>query len=309
VNGYTHGFDLKEKISCTILSLAAVVTIGSNVLADERLVLDSYTCADFLSDTGKTTNGPRLLRSLMMVSWATGYVAAHQKDNTRADDQAIQLVAETLGDACRRNPTRTAVQAVVDTVKQFTNADTSAEPHLRDPEPASTPNPAAISAPSPTVALRGFFNTYDNFDMKGGELRTLKKIELDKCSAACQSEKSCHAFSFDKWNKWCFLKSTVSSLILEPSTITGVRKNAGGPATSDVAVRMERRPAKSFEGSGLRNVSVGSPESCQQACEHDAKCLGFTFSRADQACKLFENIGTFSPNGNSTSGFKTQYPP
>jgi len=138
-------------------------------------------------------------------------------------------------------------------------------------------------------------------------LRTIKKIELSKCVAACGVDKSCQAYSFDKWNKWCFLKSKVSSLILEPSTISGMRKSGGGPSASSNAIRMDRRDGKSFQGTHVRDATPISPDLCEQACQQDKECLGFTFSKQKDGCRLFGDIATLSLDKNAISGVKTQY--
>jgi hypothetical protein len=56
----------------------------------------------------------------MMIAWATGYAAAHQKDAPRADPKAVQVIAATVGDACRDAPNRQVVEVVVETIAQLT---------------------------------------------------------------------------------------------------------------------------------------------------------------------------------------------
>jgi hypothetical protein len=261
----------------------------------EDIDLGSYTCAQFLADVKAPANGERLLKSMMMISWSTGFAAAFQQSVPRADATAIRLVAATLGVACRKNPELRAVQAMIDQLNQITKSS-----------PQST-NTTPVSPP--VAASRGSFNTYNNFDMKTGDLRTLKKVELSACITSCESDTSCQAYSFDKWNQWCFLKSRVSTLILEPSAITGVRKSVEAPSQSDSGVRMDRRAAKSLEGTSSRSAAAKSQEFCEQTCERDAKCLGFTFSTRNQTCRLFDDISSFSSDKGSVSGVKTQYPP
>ncbi len=86
--------------------------------AKDDFSLDSYSCAQFLQDAAKPSDGRVLLRSMMMIAWATGYATAHQVKVVRADAKAMQLMAATLGDACRQAPDKTTVHAIVDAISK-----------------------------------------------------------------------------------------------------------------------------------------------------------------------------------------------
>jgi hypothetical protein len=285
-----------RRVVCIASSLLIFDLATGVARADENIALDAYTCAQFLQDAKDPEGGLGVLRSLMMISWAAGYAAAHDAGAPRADPKAVQLIAATLGEACRKSPEQKAMQATTDMISQLASGQTLSK--------------NSVVAQVRAVPIRaGGFNTYDNFDMNKGDLRsTLKKIELNKCVASCEAEKSCQAYSFDKWNKWCYLKSSVSTLALEPSATTGIKKNAAEPPKSGASIRIDLRGAKLFEGKS-RNATAKSPDACEQTCEQDGQCLGFTFSKREQACRLFDDISTFSSDTDSISGIKTQYPP
>ncbi len=284
----------------TRLFLASIAvtlaTAQAHSESKESLALDGYTCAQFLADSTKPTDSNKLLKSLMMISWATGYAAAFQQKSPRADAAAIVLIAGTLGDICRENPERTVVQAIGTAINKFAGQE-------------KNPNLATSAAITPTANVNDNFKTYDNFDLPMGDLRRLERIELSKCSAACESDRDCHAYSYDKWNKWCFLKSKPTKLTLEPGSISAIRKNVNDPAQSDANIRIEPRASKAFEGSHYRTATVPSAEHCEQSCQRDLKCLGYTFFKESGNCDLFDDITTFSLNRSATSGFKTQTPP
>jgi PAN domain/HdeA/HdeB family len=265
--------------------------------AAESIALDKYTCAEFLSDTTQTTDGNKLLKSLMMISWATGYAAAFQQKLARADAAAIALIAGALGDACRQKPEQTAVQAIIATIDRFA---------------ASAPAPGngdALAAIKPNPIAKGGFNGFDNFDLPGGDLRRLERVDLDKCAVACESDRDCHAYSYDKWNRWCFLKSKPTTLTLDPGSTSAVKSSSVQPASSIAAVRMEDRTAKAFAGADHQMASGLSVESCQERCRQDRECLGYTYLKKDKSCHLFTDITTFTADTAAMSGFKTQSPP
>lgn len=98
--------------------VAFLLTISGGSNAQENLALDKYSCADFLQDTTQPGNGNKLLRSLMMISWATGYASGTQQKFARADAGAFMLMAGALGEACRKEPALKAVQVIARLVQQ-----------------------------------------------------------------------------------------------------------------------------------------------------------------------------------------------
>ncbi len=98
---------------------AILLMCGGNVQAQETISLDTYTCVQFLDDARAPGDASKLLRSMMMISWATGYAAAHQQGTVRADARALQLIGASLGDVCRRMPTGTVVSAISSTINEL----------------------------------------------------------------------------------------------------------------------------------------------------------------------------------------------
>jgi peptidyl-prolyl cis-trans isomerase C len=167
--------------------------------------------------------------------------------------------------------------------------------------------PAPISE-RPVRQPDGEFNTYGNGDLHGGDFRTLKNVEQKACRSACQASGECKGYSFDRWNGWCFLKSTVGSLIFDPSSISGVKTTQPEPTASDATVRIDRRPAKGYSGRHTRSNAVASFEQCEEACRSNKACVGYTYSKSAKVCKAFDQIENFGPEANAVSGYKTQTP-
>jgi hypothetical protein len=266
--------------------------------AQEHVVLDSYTCGDFLRDAREPADGERLLRSLMMIAWATGFAAAHQEGEPRADVKAVQLIAATLGDACRKEPTQSAVHAIEGVVDQ-----------LSKPQSQETVSSEAALTTTVQPIVSGSFRAYDNYDLNGADIRKLQRIEQQSCSEACMDEPLCKAYSYDKWNKYCYLKNAASPLTVDAGSITGVRGGIEEPTISGTKIRLERRSAKKFSGRQFRAPYKATLDVCQTTCEDNAKCLGYTFFKRTSTCELFESITTFVSDETGTSAFKTQNPP
>lgn len=87
--------------------------------AAEAIDLSSYRCSDFLADSTNKTDGSKILRALMMISWGTGYASAHQAGTPRADRGAVDLIAGILGNECRKDTSKTVVEVVVNVVRNF----------------------------------------------------------------------------------------------------------------------------------------------------------------------------------------------
>jgi hypothetical protein len=94
------------------------------VRAQEALVLDTYTCGQFLADVGDRGDSAKLRRSLMMISWAAGYAAAREKDAIGS----FEMIAATLGDVCRNAPAEKAAKAITDKINEAANRDASSLP-------------------------------------------------------------------------------------------------------------------------------------------------------------------------------------
>lgn len=267
---------------------------SANLFAEEYVALDTYTCGDFLDDTKQPPNGARLLRSFMMISWAAGFVAAHQSGTPRADPRAIQGVAGAVGNECRARNSQTVVQATLAALDQIAKSDTVTK----------SPNPNSTELPP---KQQGKFTLYDHFDLLGGDLRRLERVELGKCRTTCEPDLACSAYSYDKLNRWCFLKSKPTALSLDPGSISAVRDDAPQPSKSTSEIRFDPRNAKALSGSHQEAKSTSGKE-CEQKCLQDSQCLGYTFATKTLACSLFNEIANISANRFAISGLKTQAP-
>lgn len=109
----------------TTIVLLSVITcltiIPNNSWANGGLDLTRYKCSQFIADTKDPNNATKVLRSMMMIAWATGYAAAHKRDELRADVGAFRLISEVLGAACRKSPDQQARRIIARAIDGFGN--------------------------------------------------------------------------------------------------------------------------------------------------------------------------------------------
>lgn len=108
---------MKRRLSAACSALAVVAWATSAYSLD--IDLQKYTCKEFVEDIKDSHEGEKLLRSMMMISWGTGYAAAYEKKQVRADPAALRLIASTLGVSCAQSPDRNAVDVLVEAVERF----------------------------------------------------------------------------------------------------------------------------------------------------------------------------------------------
>jgi hypothetical protein len=279
------------------------------VHAQEALVLDTYTCSQFLADLGDRADTGKVRRSLMMIAWAAGYAAARQQDSP----SSLEVIAATLGDACRNSPAEKAVKAISDKINESANRSAArvapaAPPAPSPPAAAPAPPAASLSAPpaSPSASGRSF-TAYGSRDMEGGDYQIQRGISLDQCEDRCKGDSRCQAFSYDVWNRLCFLKSSINPLRLEPRTVTSVP--AGIAVTyDDREPVIQRRPQKAFPNEPYLQASAQSYDDCAQRCLKDKRCEAFNFYQFTRRCNLIEKPKEYSDARGAEIGIKVQAP-
>jgi hypothetical protein len=101
------------------------------------------------------------------------------------------------------------------------------------PSTSSPPQIDAKLVTRPEPPRPASFNKYLNYDMKGGDISSsdgniFRRTDASGCQARCRANAACLAYSFDKWNSACYLKSTLSVL-----TLASLRhEHSGRPAAS-----------------------------------------------------------------------------
>lgn len=162
------------------------------------------------------------------------------------------------------------------------------------------PNEMAIELPS---AKNVDYKRFENRDLDGNPIRELPTTDIQKCEAACQQNKDCRGYSFNKWSNLCFLKANFNVLKINPRSVSGIRKDMPAPPTANFA--MERYRGKAFPTSGYKTFKVKQFETCEKSCQNENACVAFTFMKPpDGTCHLFDTTGEYFPNAAADSGGK-----
>ena len=147
---------------------------------------------------------------------------------------------------------------------------------------------------------------YDNYDLVAPNVNAFTSSDLQSCSMACRSTIECQAYSFDKWNKQCFLKKMPGSLRFDPSFVSGLPAGAALPSMAEGAITMEQFPGRRFFSSVHRSTHSLSLEKCEIDCRDDRGCVAFTYASSEQTCTVFESVDGYLPDQIASSGAKLQ---
>src|SRR5262249_18956183 len=168
--------------------------------------------------------------------------------------------------------------------------------------------PAPVVAGALDVGPPPQFANYDNYDLVGRDIRQINQISIGECASACVRTAQCIGYSFDKWNRHCFLKASAGVFRLEPNSISGLRPGAARPAMASTAVTMQRYRNKAFPYKGQEARKADSFEDCEKRCAGEEGCVAFTYFKVSGQCRLMPTTGEYFADAKADSGVKRQEP-
>ena len=164
----------------------------------------------------------------------------------------------------------------------------------------------AAAAPTTTPATAEVFNGYDNFDMVGGDLKKIQKVDQNACSSACQTDEQCIGYSYDKWNRWCFTKKEMGAIFYTARSLTAFRAGRTPANMSKGDISFEHFRNKGFPTQGQNREKASTFEVCQEMCAEQDWCAAFTFFKSEKICERFRSTGEYFSKNDSDSGAKKQ---
>lgn len=236
-------------------------------------------------------------------SWmAIGYRCAGQLANAQAMDREI----------IRRFPvTRHAVYAVARLASSdadlgkgcyYRQKDLDDETYEVQEQPPQ-PTEAKMEAPyRETMQFKSFYNV----DIHGFDVSVVKQIGLSECVASCRENDNCNVYSYDKWNKTCFLKEVNgdTEFVVDPRSTIGLNDNATVPALSKKPLSIQRFRNRGFPPGDGTSSAVASYQDCETRCLQASSCFAFTFMKLTKECIMLRTTGEYFPNSDADSGAK-----
>ena len=145
--------------------------------------------------------------------------------------------------------------------------------------PAQVPQPTAIGRSFQRVA---------NYDVIGFDYRTLPSVSESQCREACEVEASCRATTYNKKERFCFLKNDAKLLVANADASAYVADELSDDVFISTFVITSGRDAAGGDYRRLRN---GSFIGCYLECETDSLCRAFAFVRRTNECWLKNRVG------------------
>ena len=157
--------------------------------------------------------------------------------------------------------------------------------------------------------IEGKFALRNNRDLYGHDIgQPIPGVRQDECAKRCHENSACKAFSFDRWNGWCFLKGSLGTTLLNPPSTLGVRKPLAVPNVSQDQAKMRRLRSRIFKEAALETSTQNTFENCERACESSLRCVTFSYIKEKKQCLLFNNSEGFYFDQAADSGYKHQPP-
>lgn len=174
------------------------------------------------------------------------------------------------------------------------------------PEPPPQPSPPeqeAVAVTPPPVTFRRFLNR----DLKSEAAETRQAESVEQCESMCQASQGwCKAFTYDAWNRKCFLKERPGQLSMNARATSGVMSGSETPSASGSATYFEYFNGKAFSGNGFRELTARSRDECERDCSSQNQCIAFGFTQSQKRCLLFDQPGEYSSSRGTDSGAKRQ---
>jgi hypothetical protein len=184
--------------------------------------------------------------------------------------------------------------------------DGNNEPQPQPPAPQPpAPQPPA-SQPSPPQPATPTFNRFVNRDLSGSADKTVPAGTIEECESICGSDGSCAAYTYNRWARLCFIKSSVGELATNARVTSGVKSTYGTPPASTSAVSFEHFRARGFLTDPARQTFVASSDGCENACWNWGACIAYTFHSGQNRCDLYDVTEEYFPQAGSMSGAKRQ---
>ena len=165
--------------------------------------------------------------------------------------------------------------------------------------------PSTPSTPAPPSQARTF-QRYSHYDLAAGDEWQSDAWDAPGCENKCKENSACAGFTYDGWNRRCFLKRDLGGIRLNPRATSGVLSSEPQPVKSGAPVVMKYYNNRAFPGQAEQSQAAKDRDGCERACWGIASCIGFSFHKAERRCDLFDNPQEYGKQSGVYSGAKEQ---
>ena len=141
------------------------------------------------------------------------------------------------------------------------------------------------------------------------DLQIKKNIDHQDCIRTCSESAQCIAYTYDRWNHWCFLKANAGFLRFDPKNASGIRTSAQPLDYATTEYVMERYRGKLFPGGLGEMVKSPSLEACEASCKNHDACVAYSYFKKTKECQELTDANEYTTSGRDVdSGAKRQNP-
>jgi hypothetical protein len=145
--------------------------------------------------------------------------------------------------------------------------------------------PRLPPAEPPRTAFQSSFDFLAGRDIFGFDLGEARKAkDQSQCSAICADTLNCNAFTFNKPNSLCYLKSGGREVMWNKNAVSG---HTSSMARDLRFLKIAIVNSTTLEGNTYSEKSGMSLERCAVICDESKQCTGFEFERQPSgSCRL-----------------------
>ncbi|AZV79422.1 hypothetical protein EBB79_17100 [Parasedimentitalea marina] len=165
--------------------------------------------------------------------------------------------------------------------------------------------------PSIVATTAADFVSFPGFDLPGGDVGLVRNATLETCRQSCDADDKCTAYTHDRWNNLCFLKSaadTSNLIYVQPKADSYIAPSfAALIRSARTNIVMKKRNNKAFFDSPYYDFESSSFSQCASFCAEEDKCLGVNFS--GNLCEMFDHPEVYNDRLGTQIGLKLQQLP
>lgn len=143
--------------------------------------------------------------------------------------------------------------------------------------------------PRPVNLSLQSWKTYENFDVATNDVKLLPVQTITNCDAMCKADNSCIAYTFNKQNRNCWLKTSIQSIFqINPDIAISAVKSVvvKNNLQSDSASLQIFENFDISSNDEVRGIPDSNEESCKDICLREDNCAALTFNKNTKMCWL-----------------------